>query len=123
MLTQREYKELYLLHYQKANSGNVESQFKLGEYYEQGRGVVKDYHLAAFWYQKAIDGRHPLASLNLSWLRLKETSGEQNGVPMGLLNRCLPDCWKLEQGHSRLALLSDGRGDFNTSNILGVTKR
>lgn len=121
MLTQREYKELYLLHYQKANSGNVESQFKLGEYYEQGRGVVKDYHLAAFWYQKAIDGRHPVASLNLSWLRLKETGDEQNCVK--LLNRCLPDCWKLEQGHSRLALLSDGCGDFNTSNVLGVTKR
>lgn len=78
MLTKREYKELYLLHHKKAESGNVESQFKLGEYYEHGNGVVKDFNLAEFWYRKAADAKHPMALLNLNWMRLKALGVEQN---------------------------------------------
>lgn len=85
MLTRREYKELYLLHYSKAESGNVESQFKLGEYYEHGNGVVKNCELAAFWYQKAADSRHPMALFNLNWIRLKESGIEQNDGHLNLL--------------------------------------
>lgn len=84
MLTKREYKELYLLHYQKAKTGNAESQFKLGEFYEHGNGVVKNYELARFWYQKAVENKHPHAALNLSWLRLKETGVVQNGIDLKL---------------------------------------
>lgn len=123
MLTKREYKELYLLHYQKAQAGVVESQFKLGEYYEKGNGVVKNYQLAAFWYQKAVDGKHPLASLNLSWLQLKKANGEQNDMQVDLFNRCLSDCRRLEQSCSRLALLSDGCDGFQKSNVFGVLRQ
>jgi TPR repeat protein len=72
LMTRREYKELYLHHYSRAEKGNVESSFKLGEIYEYGRGVVKDYKLAEFWYLKAAEKKHPTAKLNLSWLRLKK---------------------------------------------------
>jgi TPR repeat protein len=85
MLTRREYKELYLLHYSKAESGNVESQFKLGEYYEHGNGVVKNYELATFWYQKAANGKHPMALFNLDWMRLKESGIGQNEGHLNLL--------------------------------------
>lgn len=96
MLTKREYKELYLLHYKKAALGNVESQFKLGEFYEHGRGVLKDYKLAQFWYRKAADGDHPLALLNLNWVRLKELGVDRNEGQLTLFADCTPSCRKYE---------------------------
>lgn len=122
ILTKREYKELYLLHYQKAQAGIVESQFKLGEYYEKGNGVAKNYQLAAYWYQKAVDGRHPLASLNLSWLQLKAADDEKSGMQVDLFNRCLSDCRELERSCSRLALLSDGCDGFQKLNFFGASR-
>lgn len=96
MLTKREYKELYLVHYKKAALGNVESQFKLGEFYEHGRGVQKDYKLAQFWYRKAADGDHPLALLNLNWVRLKELGIDRNEGQLNLFADCTPSCRKYE---------------------------
>lgn len=108
MLTKREYKELYLLHHQKAEAGNVESKFKLGEYYEHGNGVVRNYQLAAFWYQKAVEAGHPLASLNLSWLRLKEANEDpQNGGHFGLLNDNLFNYQEFQGDYSCLVLLTN----------------
>lgn len=96
MLTKREYKELYLLHYKKAALGNVESQFKLGEFYEHGRGVPKDYKCSQFWYRKAADGNHPLALLNLNWVRLKESGVDRNEGQLTLFADCIPSCRKYE---------------------------
>lgn len=96
MLTKREYKELYLFHYKKASLGNIESQFKLGEFYEYGRGVVKDYKMAQFWYRKAADSNHPMALLNLNWVRLKELGVEQNEGHLNLFADCTPKCKKYE---------------------------
>lgn len=80
-MTRREYKELYLHHYSRAEKGNIESLLKLGEFYEYGKGVVQDYKLAEFWYAKAAEKKHPMATLNLSWLRLKQ-DGSTLHVPI-----------------------------------------
>lgn len=108
MLTKREYKELYLLHYQKAKMGDVQSQFKLGVCYEHGNGVVQDYELAAFWYQKAIDGGHPLAELNLSWVQLKQTRTSQDYVDFNFFSYHSVNSRRLEESYNCLMLLSDG---------------
>ena len=78
MKTKREYKEKYLQYHKKAEDGHADSQFKLGEIYEQGKGVTKDCKLAEFWYLKAAQQKHAMALLNLSWMRLKELGIDPN---------------------------------------------
>lgn len=78
MWTRREYKEKYLQYHKKAQEGHVESQFKLGEIYEQGKGVTKNSKLAEFWYLKAAQQKHAMALLNLNWMRLKELGIDPN---------------------------------------------
>ena len=62
--------ELYHLHHNRAKNGDIESQFKLGEFYERGEGVTKNIKLAELWYAKAAEKKHQLARLKLSWLHL-----------------------------------------------------
>jgi TPR repeat protein len=38
-----------------ANQGYAEAQFNLGIAYTIGKGVLKDYKQAVYWYQKAAD--------------------------------------------------------------------
>jgi uncharacterized protein len=38
---------------QKAEEGDLDAQYQLGEMYYSGTGVVQDYKAAAKWYQKA----------------------------------------------------------------------
>lgn len=52
-----------------AKQGNAEAQFKLGEMYEEGRGVEKDLHQAHYWYEKAaaqgsLDAKERIQSLS-----------------------------------------------------------
>ena len=65
--------ELYHLHHNRAKNGDIESQFKLGEFYERGQGVTKNIKLAELLYAKATkatEKKHQLARLKLSWLHL-----------------------------------------------------
>lgn len=116
MLSRREYKELYLLHHQKAETGNAESQFKLGEYYEHGNGVVKDYRLAEFWYRKALESKHPMALLNLNWMRLKELGIEQNEGHLNLLIDCKPRGHRHEQHCRCMMRVFEKKVDVNDEN-------
>jgi uncharacterized protein len=51
-----------------ADQGNGNAQFSLGAFYEQGRGVTKDFSQAAIWYGLAAKQGHPIAQLNLGIL-------------------------------------------------------
>ena len=52
--------------YQKAAEGGyAEAQFKLGNRYYNGEGLVKDFVQAASWYRKAADQGHASAQNNL----------------------------------------------------------
>lgn len=71
-----QYQELFSQHHTRAKDGDIESQFKLGELYERGKGVTENKKLAEFWYAKAAEKKHPLAILNLNWLRLNKEGSD-----------------------------------------------
>ena len=50
---------------QAADQGHVVAQFRLGEMYDLGLGVRKDYAQAVAWYRKAADQGNGLAQYNL----------------------------------------------------------
>jgi TPR repeat protein len=47
------YKKAAKLFKKAANQGNAEAQYKLGDMYNEGKGVKKDYQKAVYWYKKA----------------------------------------------------------------------
>lgn len=51
-----------------AGNGFAEAQFKLGYFYEYGRGVEKNYETAAAWYNRAAEQGHPSAQYQLAKL-------------------------------------------------------
>ena len=48
-----------------AEQGNAEAQFNLGQLYEHGRGVPKDYAEALRWYRLAAEQGDPFAQFDL----------------------------------------------------------
>lgn len=54
--------KLYLL---RAQEGNMNSQFIVGQRYESGEGTAKDFDKAYEWYKKAADQGHPIAQQKL----------------------------------------------------------
>jgi TPR repeat protein len=44
--------------YERAQGGNRQAQFDLGERFYQGLGVTQDYHQAAVWFQEAAQRGH-----------------------------------------------------------------
>ena len=53
---------------QTALSGSAESQFKLGELFEYGRGVERSDSKAAYWYEQAASQQYALAQYRLAIL-------------------------------------------------------
>ncbi|MBN4047995.1 sel1 repeat family protein [bacterium AH-315-O15] len=51
----------------EANAGDASSQWVLGYYYENGRGVPQDHAQAMSWYRKAAEQGHVLAQVNLGF--------------------------------------------------------
>ena len=62
----------------KAQEGDTEAQFKLGEYFNTGDGVGKDQVEAVNWYSKAADNGHAKAQLKLGEFYLNGTNVEQD---------------------------------------------
>ncbi len=52
----------------KANEGDAEAQFYVGEIYEKGLGIAPDYDLAVLWYRKAAEQGNSSAMVNLGYL-------------------------------------------------------
>jgi hypothetical protein len=52
----------------KANSGDAAAQVAVGECYEQGKGVARDYAQAAEWYRKAANKGDISGELHLAGL-------------------------------------------------------
>ena len=49
-----------------ADDGDINAQFWLGQMYDLGRGVGKDYAQAALWYRRAAEQGSPVAQHNLA---------------------------------------------------------
>jgi TPR repeat protein len=65
------YKETLSLLQHEAEQGDADAQFKLGNMYQNGQGVLKDFSKAFKWYQKAAeqgnaDAQYRLGSLHLA---------------------------------------------------------
>ncbi len=54
-----------------AQNGSVNAQYILGEMYEEGRGVTKNYSKAFEWYKKARDNGHKKADSRIAKLKQK----------------------------------------------------
>jgi len=52
----------------KANAGDVAAQVAVGDCYAEGKGVVRDYKLAAEWYAKAAEKSDVAAEMHLAAL-------------------------------------------------------
>ena len=61
-----------------ANSGNVQSQYKLGEMYEAGSGVEQNLDQARSWYQQAASTGYAPASNRLTYLEIKAGGYDQD---------------------------------------------
>ena len=61
-----------------ANQGDVSSQYSLGWYYNFGKGVEKNYELAAYWYEKSAAHGDQLAQYHLGLLYLHGHGVEQS---------------------------------------------
>ncbi|MCY4232593.1 MAG: tetratricopeptide repeat protein [Bacteroidetes bacterium] len=55
---------------EKAEQGDPEAQFTLGEAYEDGRGVIESYTQALHWYRKASMQGHSSAQVSLATVYL-----------------------------------------------------
>ena len=51
-----------------ANKGNAAAAYKLGEMYENGAGVGKDYGTALTWYRAAADAGDKYGQFRVGWL-------------------------------------------------------
>lgn len=58
--------------------GNINGLNKLGEMYENGKGITKNLSLAKYWYQKAADQGHSDAKKNLERLKSAESASSNN---------------------------------------------
>lgn len=63
---------------QKAEQGEVDSQYELGEMYYTGTGVTQDYKAAAKWYQKAAEQGDSKAQYKLAEMYYSGTGLTQN---------------------------------------------
>jgi len=57
-------------------NNDAESQFKLGEKYQFGQGVLQDYKEAVRWYRMAAEQGHSEAAFNLGWMYNSYPDGE-----------------------------------------------
>lgn len=53
---------------QRANTGEIEAQLRLGDKYSSGEGAPRDFAQAAIWYRKAAEQGDPNAQYNLGML-------------------------------------------------------
>ena len=60
-----------LAYLKRAEQGDADAQYKLGEMYEEGNGVPKNGEKAAEWYGNAADQGHALAQAALGALYLQ----------------------------------------------------
>ena len=61
----KRYNDAAPLYRQAAEQGHAQSQYRLGVFYENGNGVVKDYDQAIQWYTKAAEQGYASAQCNL----------------------------------------------------------
>ena len=61
-----------------AQGGDANSQYQLGFMYNAGRGVKRDYKLAAEWYQKAAEQDHASAQFSLGMMYYRGRGVAQN---------------------------------------------
>ncbi|MFT7054027.1 MAG: TPR repeat protein [Psychromonas sp.] len=63
---------------QKAEQGEIDSQYQLGEMYYSGAGVAQDYKAAAKWYQKAAQQGDSKAQFKLAEMYYNGTGVAQH---------------------------------------------
>lgn len=71
LLRQQDYDKVIKLFKNGAKQGDAEAQYNLGYMYENGKGVERDYVIAAEWYEKAAEQGHAKAQNNLAFLYRK----------------------------------------------------
>jgi hypothetical protein len=79
---QKDYAQAIKLYVFAAERGNASAQFRLGEMYYQGRGVIKDLQTAIDWFDKAARQGHSAAKQNVAFvsqlLRLQKLPEYEN---------------------------------------------
>ena len=78
----------------KAEQGNIEAQYSLGNKYTNGQGVPQDYKQAVYWYTKAAEQGYADAQYNLGYMY---ANGQ--GVPQNFKLAYVWDSLAAEQGN------------------------
>lgn len=81
-----------------AEQGQVEAQRYLGQMFDKGLGMAKNYHQAIAWYRKAAEQRDPAAQY---YLGLKYANG--HGVPENPLQAYIWFAISFNNGFARAA--------------------
>jgi uncharacterized protein len=66
-----------------AEKGDSIAQFAVGELYDRGRGVSKDYKEAIRWYTKAAENGNSCARFNLAEMYLDGRKGFRRNTKKG----------------------------------------
>lgn len=72
-----------------ASSGDITAQNKLGEMFEKGCGVEKNYQSAQEWYQKSADQDDDIGMLKLALLLLRNACNEDITVALELIEKSI----------------------------------
>ena len=99
--------------YRKAQGGDAEAQYNLGDCYFYGRGVAKDYDKSAYWWRKAANQNYPVAVNDLGYCY-------ENGLGV------TKDLSQAVDWYRKAAQLGHPMGQFNLGNCYytgtGVSK-
>lgn len=72
--------ERFKINLVKAESGQASDQYTVGDMYFRGRGTLKDYNQALFWFLLAAEQGHPKAAYKVGYLYLQGEQVEHSPV-------------------------------------------
>ena len=74
----RQYYDALALWKQSAELGNSQAQYKIGNLYSLGQGVITNVADAAAWYKRAAEAGHAKAQFRLGFIYLNAATGTDN---------------------------------------------
>ena len=87
-----------------AERGDIEAQYRMGEFHRKGLGVERDFEKAVEWFRKAADGGHPDAIIDLGIYNNELEVGDLKDYPEAV-------AWIRKSAE---------RGNVNSQYLLGV---
>lgn len=97
-------------YWKAANAGNASAAYKLGDAFENGIGVPKDYGQALVWYLRAASQKDQYAQFRVGWFYQHGMAVDTNAVEAVKWYRLSADQGNVWAFHMLAFMLADGEG-------------